>query len=285
MNYTQRDIVNIKKYSSEEILNDFKKLENIDCSDITQSSNLGSKIMNHFFFKYTINVRGQKNVSFVEFLNDKELLNKPYFKSFIKNNMKDTNNPLKIYLRYFKLYLGSISLFKPSIAKFIFCKFKPHTVLDFSAGWGGRLIGALSIPDIQYIGFDTNKDLRTPYKKLLNFLHMEDRAKIFFIDSSKVNFSKFKYDMVFTSPPYYTKEKYHNMPEYTSLEDFNENFFFPVVKNSYKYLQNGGTYALNIPKNMYEDIKSILGKAHQKIELYLSSNRKYNEYIYIWFKP
>lgn len=280
--FSKNDVVNLKKYSNDELLKDFEKLEKIDCSDIKQSSLLGSKFMNHFFFKYTIDVKGQKNVSFLEFLKDKELMNKPYFKSYIENNKdKDT---LRLYLKYFNLYLGSINLFKPSISKFVYCIYKPNVVLDFSAGWGGRMIGALSLPNIKYIGFDTNKKLKKPYSEVLEFLNMKDRAKIYFRDSSKVDFSKYKYDMVFTSPPYYNKEKYENMPVYDSIEEFNEKFLFPVIENSYKYLKNGGTYALNVPIYMYEDIKKILGTADEKINLHLSSNRNYKEFIYIWKK-
>ena len=74
------------------------------------------------------------------------------------------------------------------------------------------------------------------------------------------------------------------MPLYKSKEDFNENFFFKVVKNSYDNMKNG-TYILNIPDYMYVDIKQILGPSDKKKLLYINKrNNNYKEYIYIWFK-
>ena len=84
-------------------------------------------------------------------------------------------------------------------------------------------------------------------------------------DSSKVDYSKYDYDMVFTSPPYYMLEKYENMPQYESNEDFNEKFLYPVIKNSYKYLKPNGHYILNIPISMYDDLKKSIIVLEMKI--------------------
>jgi hypothetical protein len=122
------------------------------------------------------------------------------------------------------------------------------------------------------------------------------KVSIHFQDSSKVDYSKYDYDMVFTSPPYFVKtaptERYENMPTYKDKEEFNERFFFPVVRNTWKHLKSGGTYALNIPIEMYDDIKPVLGTAEKKIQLHLPSRGKkedrlgggYKEYIYVWRK-
>jgi hypothetical protein len=82
------------------------------------------------------------------------------------------------------------------------------------------------------------------------------------------------------------------MPTYKDKDDFNERFFFPVVRNTYKHLKMGGTYALNIPIEMYEDIKPILGTPTTKIPLAIAKRGKsegrlgggYKEYIYVWKK-
>ena len=52
------------------------------------------------------------------------------------------------------------------ISKYLYEIYKPTTILDFSMGWGGRLVAAMTIPNIKYIGFDTNTDLINPYKKI-----------------------------------------------------------------------------------------------------------------------
>jgi hypothetical protein len=102
--------------------------------------------------------------------------------------------------------------------------------------------------------------------------------------------------MVFTSPPYFKKtkptEKYEQMPEYADRDDFNERFLFPVIRNTYEHLKTGGVYALNIPIDMYEDVKTVLGATKEKIPLVLRPRGKtaknfgseYKEFIYVWRK-
>jgi DNA modification methylase len=146
---------------------------------------------------------------------------------------------------------------------------------------------------INYIGFDTNTSLKTAYKNMINAYPHDGNVTIHFQDSAKVDYSRYTYDFVFTSPPYFQKTKptegYENMPEYEDRDDFNERFFFPVVRNTYKHLSRNGHYALNIPIDMYEDIKKVLGPADKKIPLYIQKRYAgqeggYKEYIYVWNK-
>jgi len=282
MDIKLKDIIKLRYYDNETILKDWEKLKETQCNDINQKTYIGSKLMNQFFFRYTIYTKSKTGISFIEFLKDKELMKKPYFISYMKNNKKKSE--LESMLRYFQLYYGSINLFKPIVAKYIYCKYKPSTVLDFSAGWGGRMLGAMSLPNINYIGFDTNKRLKKPYDNIIDFLNVKDRVKMFWTNSANVDFSKYDYDMVFTSPPYYDTEIYQDMPEYKDKDDFNDKFFFKVVRNSYKYMKKGGYFILNIPKDMYEDVKTILGKYDQKIILVKNYRNEYREYIYVWKK-
>jgi tRNA1(Val) A37 N6-methylase TrmN6 len=169
--------------------------------------------------------------------------------------------------------------------------FKPTCIIDPCAGWGGRLLGAMVNDDIKYIGFDTNTNLKKPYKELINMLNVKDRAKIIFKDSSKVNYSKYKYDMVFTSPPYFNVEVYDNMKKEKTKIEWLDNFLFPMIKNSYKYLSKNGYFILNIPIDIFEHVKNIMGNPIKKIPLHLVSrnleklnSKEYKEYIYIWLK-
>jgi hypothetical protein len=64
------------------------------------------------------------------------------------------------------------------------------------------------------------------------------------------------------------------------------NFYIPVISNTYKYLQKGGYYCLNVNKDMYEDIcVNLLGSANDIIPLKKSKRQNnYEEFIYIWHK-
>jgi 16S rRNA G966 N2-methylase RsmD len=290
----------LKPITKKEAKEDYNNLKNIKCSKINMGSLVGNKATDYFFFKYRLKTKSRKGISFIEFYNDfikneNEYMKKKFIKNIFEYSKKNKINKELILYNIFRLYYGAISQFKPIIAKYIYCKYKPKTILDFSAGWGGRCLGAMSM-NIDYIGFDTNKNLKIPYKKMIEFYEHTSKVNIYFVDSSKVDFSKFDYDMVFTSPPYYDEkikaiETYEYMKNYKDKDDFNNKFFFPIVKNTYYNLKKNGIYALNIPIYMYNDIISILGKCNKKIPLQITDRhaekvkqKEYIEFIYIWIK-
>ena len=108
-------------------------------------------------------------------------------------------------------------------------------------------------------------------------------------DASQVDYSKLTYDFVFTSPPYYNLERYNHMPDYQSRVDFNNKFWFPLLRKLIKNIAEGGVIALNIPRQMYLDTVTILGEASESVPMYKSAKQfkrenpdKHVENIYIW---
>jgi hypothetical protein len=183
---------------------------------------------------------------------------------------------------------GSLSQFKPVVAKFLYTKFKATKVLDFTAGWGGRMLGAMSM-DIDYIGIDTNTDLKDDYEKIEKFYPSKSKIKMFWKPAETIDYSKLDYDFVFTSPPYLNLEKYANMPSYED-DTFFKNFLYPTIEKSYKHLKPNSWFCLNIPINIYDTLikDKILKKEKLRIPLNKyyrnGSGNKYVEYIYCWYK-
>ena len=245
---------NIRNITKEDADIDYNKLKNIDFKDINMRCLIGNTYLDYYFFPYRLDTTTRKYINYYDFLDTEleEVKKKRYFKTFYKYYKKNKIRDEITFYKFFQIYYGSVNQFKPITAKYIYCKYNPTSIIDISAGWGGRMLGAISIDGLKYTGFDTNTELKKPYEEIIKDLNVENRIKIIFKDSSKVDYSKYDYDMVFTSPPYYMLEKYENMPQYESNEDFNEKFLYPVIKNSYKYLKPNGHYILNIPISMYD---------------------------------
>lgn len=188
------------------------------------------------------------------------------------------------WMAVMNMRLGAVAQFKPNVARYIFHKFNAKNILDFSAGWGGRCLAAMSL-DMNYIGIDSNVCLKKPYQQLLNEYPTDSNVKIIYKPAEEVDYSKLKYDFVFTSPPYNDLEKYENMKEYT---DFNKQFLFPVINKVFKYLPHNKWFGLNVPEYIYKDITKILGPATKKILLKKAKRTgpaaKYKEYCYFWLK-
>jgi tRNA1(Val) A37 N6-methylase TrmN6 len=230
--------------------------------------------------------------------NPEEYLSQNSYNCLIRILTNIINENYRIYKTYifYNTYIFHFSIFKPLIAKYLYQIYKPTSILDFSMGWGGRLVGAMSIPNIKYIGYDTNINLQEPYNKMINDFEWNNRTSLYFEDSSTADFSIHNYDMVFTSPPYYDLEIYSNMPVYNSFEEWINRFLKPVITNSYRYLKNGGYFCINVNKICYEEIIKILGKETTIISIHNNTNHIHNikksmkkgniytDKIFVWYK-
>jgi hypothetical protein len=54
---------------------------------------------------------------------------------------------------------------------------------------------------IPYLGIDANKNMEKSYNDMIQLVKPENDVKMIFKPSETVDFSKFSYDLVFTSPP------------------------------------------------------------------------------------
>jgi hypothetical protein len=293
----------IKPISLEEAETDFINLQKIGTKAETMSPRCrsGNNIVDYFTFVERLNTKGKYDVNFYEFLTHiDEFKKKKFIGTMIKyyNDVKNKNNTKNEYIVFKEIYnicITAINIFRPLVAMEIYSKYKPSCVLDFCAGWGGRLIGACALNVPEYIGIDINTNLEKDYNKIIDFFRNEERKKrinvktqikMFYESAVTFDYSKISYDMVLTSPPYYFLEKYSNNVIYHSKTEMKDKFYVPVITNSFNHLKENGHYCLNVNEQIYEDIcVKILGKAHQKISLKKSKRQnEYTEYIYIWKK-
>jgi 16S rRNA G966 N2-methylase RsmD len=266
-------------------------------------SRIGLKTLDYFFLPHRIKAKTKRHISFYDAIRDpsrtKQLTE--LVRKYKKKPLSDYDEIglLKAQYQVFQLYYGTINQFRPMIAKWVYSTLKPKVgILDYSAGWGGRALAAMSL-GIPYIGIDANKNLEKTYNKMITTLNPTADVTLIFKPSEEVDFSKYKYDLIFTSPPYFMIEEYEKMPAYKSKRDFLEQFFIPVTLNSWKHLLPGGNMALNIPEEMYDAIKTLLPKIKRTFILPLSNrhpvnaskaqtlgkeNKERHELIYVWHK-
>ena len=158
--------------------------------------------------------------------------------------------------------------------------------MDPFCGFGGRLVGALLL-NYNYIGVDLNVNLKPNYDRLMNDLGKKSSSKVtlLFQDAKDVDYSQYKYDMVFTSPPYGNIEVYENGIRKTPDEW--AQFYTTVFQKLWDHLRNkDGVYAININVDIYQKyLVPLFGECEEKVELKKSTrNKKYKEFIYLWRK-
>ena len=98
--------------------------------------------------------------------------------------------------------------------------FKPTNMLDFSAGWGDRLIGAIAY-GTKYTGVDPSNCLKKKYLKIINTL--ADNTKNYRIINQPFEETDLEdniYDFIFTSPPFFTYEVYETDNQKQSIKNW-----------------------------------------------------------------
>jgi hypothetical protein len=267
-------------------------------------SRIGLKALDYFFLHHRIKAKTKRHISFYDAMRDKDTVKHLdelvlRYKKLDPSRDYDSAGLLKARYQVFQLYYGTINQFRPTIAKWVYSTLKPVVgILDFSSGWGGRLLAAMSM-GIPYIGIDANKNLERAYSQMIQTYQPDANVTMIFKPSEQIDFSKFKYDLIFTSPPYFMLEEYEKMPAYSSKQDFLDRFFIPVVMSVWKHLLPGGNMALNMPDEMYQAVKGMLPKIKKTLKLPLSNrhptdaskqdtlgvhNKERHELIYVWHK-
>jgi hypothetical protein len=274
---------------------DFEKLKDVGCDKSKSFSKIGNDVVNFFTGEERLTTIGNKGQSFFDVWKNRAKIAKhyPYVEKVLSHYDKHYNTypEIKVWKRIYDLYYGSVTVFRPLQAMEIYCRFQPTSVLDFTMGWGGRLVGACALGIPEYIGIDNNARLRAPYEKMVKFLkssNAKTKIQLIFRDALTIDYSKFNYDMVLTSPPYYNIELYGGNETRLSKEEWNSQFYEPIFEKTYKYLQRGGHYCLNISTEIYEKVaKKVLGASKTKIPMKKfkrTTGNQNEEYIYVWVK-
>jgi len=186
-------------------------------------------------------------------------------------------------LQVFRLSCGQPAVNFPALtAKYLYETYTSHvdepiTIYDSSSGWGGRIIGSMSMrKKAHYVGTDPNPDTSGRYQAVADFYNntcvdnesetfqkffeVEKKANTYevFTDGSELignnpEFQKYKgkLDIVFTSPPYFNREQYsqdenQSFKAYAEYDDWRDNFLKPTLTTAYEYLKNDRYILWNI---------------------------------------
>jgi len=153
------------------------------------------------------------------------------------------------------------SQFKPNVAKAIYDMLKAETILDFSAGWGDRLAGFYASEyGKHYVGLDPRKENHPIYKeqsefyeKHLGFFEHERKCDFYCEPAEDFDYSNYEnyFDVVFTSPPYFSVERYsyddtQSWVRYKDINDWNKDFLQTTLGNLWGSIKSGGYLLVNI---------------------------------------
>ena len=289
--YTYEDIQACKDIPLDKVKKDFNNLVKF-AADTNPKKFCGNPTLYYYQFRVLLNCRREGKKLLKEVFDDKEEIKKLWDET-IKRNRRD-KDPLcsatDVY-ECFRINRGAIVLFKSSTAKYIYKLFGATSVLDPTAGWGGRMLGAAAL-GIKYFGCDTNTNLRPGYNAMIKDLDIKN-CSMYWGSCLNYDFSKLDYDIVLTSPPYINMEIYEGSSLYENNDKFYKEFLIPLMDKCFKHLKSGGAMCFNISPRMFKDLMTYDvcwgdKQPHHKIDLrqQLGKNHvtKSQDFIYVWMK-
>lgn len=298
---TIQDIESHKNITTQALRKDLDNLNKFS-ADTNANNFAGNPFLYHYQFGNLLNCRRADGRNIYDIAQDPAQWAKLIENTRVRN--RGGRTAAGNVFECFRINLGSVVMFKATTAKYLYKKYRAQSVLDPTAGWGGRMLGAWSL-GIDYTGIDTNVEMKPAYSDMMAFLAAEtgfDNA-LFEVDTgSKLNmiwdsclavdFSKLDYDFVLTSPPYVNLELYEHMTPWAKDEDFYTNFFIPLHTKCVTHIKPGGHVAFNISPKMYADAlkfgltpcdeeEDLLQQMGQKVDA-LKKGKKKQDKIYVW---
>lgn len=178
------------------------------------------------------------------------------FKALFSMKVTEINPQIIRNLISLRKYIAT--QFRPSAAKTIYDIFEPKSVLDFSMGWGDRIVAAHAAKSVKYYdGIDPNINLFDGYvRQIKHYNAIDPENKTIFklhlgcAEDEALILDK-QYDLIFTSPPYFDKEKYNQSADqsyvkYKKFDSWLNDFLLKSIELRSENLKIGGYLVINI---------------------------------------
>lgn len=253
-----------------------KKLHELEPIFPAKHSLTGMKCSNDFFQYERLSTPSQGKKSCYEMWNKDNILIKSRYEKYVKKHGE------KGLYSYITLYYTAPAQFPPFVAGAVYKYFKAKSVLDPFSGWGDRCIAAMAL-DINYIGIDSNSNLKIHYENMIKYYPTKSTIKIFNDKCENIDIDSLEFDIILSSPPYWKNgkllEKYNECG--INYEDFLEHCLYPMMV---RCLSRDVWICLHLPLEMYDNLKIVFGQCKLNLQFGNRSNRvtKGNNIIYCW---
>lgn len=151
---------------------------------------------------------------------------------------------------------GRVANFRPMVAAGIIKKYCPPggQVIDFCSGYGGRLLAAIAC-GARYIGIDASSEQIAGSRRMISDLgRLDPNAPVLTQGAATEVLPRMTAgtaDLIFTSPPYFDRERYGNGAQQSYLqfptyEVWLQGFIRTSIEQSLRLLRAGGVLVLNV---------------------------------------
>lgn len=170
-------------------------------------------------------------------------------------------------------------------------------MLDISAGWGDRLITAISL-GYEYMGFDPNINLKRGHDEIISMFGDVNKHKVIYRPFEDCELTKdVEYDVILTSPPFFDLEIYDksegqsNM-RYPFYSKWMKEGLFVWLRKAWEVLKEGGYLIIHMgdtskikicePMNLY--IEQYLSGSSWEGVIGLLGSKNRPSPVWVWKK-
>jgi hypothetical protein len=282
--YRSINLVPIVYYTEEGLVQAIKQLANTTANPVSSGiiglgNNQGQSI-NRFLFPnmMTAEPKGRGSNSLKDRFLDDRKLERAIKLCFEHREGTNLVSPTALR-RALELVTGeNVQNFKSLNARSIaeeLCPAMWGNVYDYSAGYGGRLLGiSTSRMRYNYTAVEPNTETFNNLNYLNTLIDQAVGNKGTIIQSVSEEYEPEDVDLAFSSPPYFNLEKYSDEPtqcmvRYTTMDEWFDGYVAPTMKNIHKGLNSDGVFATNIA-----DYKSYGNKEYFVVDRWIETAEK-----------
>ncbi len=166
----------------------------------------------------------------------------------------------------FKL-AGEVTSFRPTLMVGFIKMFKARRILDWSSGWGERLLGSLVMNVDIYVGVDPNSCLHPKYQEMINYFPSTTKVTMIQSPFETAELPQGTYDLIITSPAYFNLEKYSDEETQSiinrNLDEWFDDFLLFSMFKAWNLLEKGGHFIVII-----NDVRDKYNYVEKMVEIF-----------------
>lgn len=265
-----KDLINLSETKTEEVFHDDAYWFNLN----------GNLTVKEFFFDKMNDVFKDGKPSINQQFNDDHQLMR-----VVRKSLTYSNNEMSLFNWLQINGSGYGNSFRPATAKAVIEVYggKGCKVVDSSAGYGARMLGAWSAGASEYVACDPNT--YEGCRELSDFLDsrfgLSTKKTVLGIGSEDFPVEDYReyFDLYLCSPPYWSTEKYskdesQSWVKFKSYEDWIKGFYRQTIYNMCDCLKKDGVFVLNIFEKIL-NIKKLTSLFLADCGWYIIKNQKY----------
>lgn len=234
------DAILLDTYSPHERLQDWNALVQKDAVSFDSRSRTGHKLIDHHMPHFW-RVTNPKGISVAS------MITKDALRKAILLNTQMHSTPYKSEIRRTLVLSGSlasVTKYRAGLSKYLVKRYAATSVLDPCIGWGGRMLGALSA-GATYTGCEPDPNTFKGLQGILTDIQRQADIHNKPAEAVVPTLPTHSFDMILTSPPYYTLELYtsgdQSVKQNMSWDEWVSDWLRPLLIECLRCLRPTGT--------------------------------------------